>query len=293
MKIAIFTRTGFHHTSFINRLQERFDVACVVREAYPEIRDENNFVVAAKNIFRQNGLQRIRDILYLKQFHAQYSAGFRFHRLLKDYLRTPFDLVVERPGAKYLNARCGEVNSEALVSYIKGIRPDIIAVLGSSVIKTPMISVPSGGMLNLHSGLSPYYRGTWSYGWPVVNEEPEYIGATVHYINPGIDTGDIIYQSRPGLGPEDDLNTIFLKVIAEGIELMADAIEGLAAGSLTSYRQPPDAGRLYRLKDFNADVARRCLLNLEGGIIGKSLKNKADADSKVKLYGAVAPRLFR
>ena len=36
LKIVIFTRTGFHHTSFINRLQERFEIACVVREAYPE-----------------------------------------------------------------------------------------------------------------------------------------------------------------------------------------------------------------------------------------------------------------
>jgi methionyl-tRNA formyltransferase len=88
-----------------------------------------------------------------------------------------------------------------------------------------MISLPSAAMLNIHSGLSPYYRGTWSYGWPIVNREPEYIGVTVHHVSAGIDAGDIIYQTKPLLEKDDDLNAIFLKVIAEGIELMVKAIE--------------------------------------------------------------------
>jgi hypothetical protein len=54
VKIVIFTRTGFHHTSFINRLQERFEVACVVREAYPEQPKGNALLSACRSIFRKN-----------------------------------------------------------------------------------------------------------------------------------------------------------------------------------------------------------------------------------------------
>jgi methionyl-tRNA formyltransferase len=149
-------------------------------------------------------------------------------------------------------------------------------------------------MINLHSGLSPYYRGTWSYGWPLVNNEPEYIGATVHHINRGLDTGDIIYQTRPVLDASDNLNTIFLKVISEGIELVCDAIENiLKAGSVAAFSQPQNTGRLYLSKDFNAEAARSCISNLETGTITRYNANKQELDSRVHLYGYVPPRIFR
>jgi hypothetical protein len=135
-------------------------------------------------------------------------------------------------------------------------------------------------MINIHSGLSPYYRGTWSYGWPLVNREPEYIGVTVHHVNAGIDTGDIIYQTRPCLEKDDDLNSIFLKVIAEGIELMVKAISEISnKGDVKSHQQPRNIGRLYQMKDFNAGAARTCLKNLEDGIISEYLSQREGRDS--------------
>ncbi len=293
MKIVIFTRTGFHHTSFINRLQEKFEIACVVREAYPETRRESTLGVIMKYALKQNGRQEIRDRLFLREFHNIFSAGFRYHRRLKDFLKSPFDLVIERPGTKYLNVTCGELNSGGFASFLEELRPGLIAVLGSSVITSRVISIPLHGMINLHSGLSPHYRGTWSYGWPIVNGEPEYIGVTAHFIDPGIDTGDIIYQTRPVLDGDDDLNAIFLKVIAEGIELVTGAIEEIAdKGKVVSYKQEKGTGRLYRSRDLNAGLARRCLANLEEGIIAGYNACKPEADAKVPLPGYIPPKLF-
>jgi methionyl-tRNA formyltransferase len=149
-------------------------------------------------------------------------------------------------------------------------------------------------MINIHSGLSPYYRGTWSYGWPIVNREPEYTGVTVHHVSAGIDAGDIIYQTKPLLEKDDDLNAIFLKVIAEGIELMVKAIEEVSnKGSIVSYQQPPNTGRLYQVKDFNADAARSCLKNLDEGVIREYLSKREERDSGVKLFGHLPPAIFR
>jgi hypothetical protein len=280
MKIVIFTRTGFHHTSFINRLQEDFEITCVVREAYPEA-------------LRCDGPRNGKDARFLEEFHEEYSAGFRYHRMLKDFLKAPCDIIIERPSTKYLNVRCGEINTEGFTSFLNELGPDIIAVLGSSVISPKIISVPEFGAINLHSGLSPYYRGTWSYGWPIVNKEPEYIGATVHYVDPGIDTGDIIHQTRPRLDEADDLNAIFLKVIAEGIELVAQTLEEIAKGAIASWKQPKGLGRLYLSKDFDADAARLCLALLDAGVVGKYNADKETADARVLLHGFVPPRLFR
>ncbi|MEC4675673.1 MAG: formyl transferase [Nitrospirota bacterium] len=290
-RIVLFTRTGFHHTCFINRMQERFQIACVVREAYPRDHQRRKIpLTTAKKSLGRNGINGIRDIFFLKKFHKTYSAGFGYHPALKDCLQAQFDSVVERRGTEYLNIECGGINSNEFASFIRDLRPDIIAVLGSSVIKPHIISIPSMAIINIHSGLSPYYRGTWSYGWPIVNNEPEYIGVTLHHINPGIDTGDIIYQTRPLLEGRDDLNTIFLKVISEGMELAVKAIEELSeTGGIKSYRQPPDTGLLYLSKDFNADAARLCLANLQSGIIRRYNSGKEARDSGTRLYGYVPP----
>lgn len=294
MKTVIFTRTGFHHTSFINRLQEKFEIACVVREAYPDQPKKHGVFSAFKGLFRENAMNLMRDEQFLKKFSETYSAGFRYHPMLRQYLKAHFDVVVEKVGTQYLNIRCGEINSAELREFLKSVKPDIIVVLGSSVIKPEMISLPSVAMINIHSGLSPYYRGTWSYGWPIVNREPEYIGVTVHNVNAGIDSGGIIYQTKPLLESGDDLNSIFLKVIAEGIELMVKAIEEISvSGSVASYPQSLDTGRLYQMKDFDADAARSCLKNLEDGLIREYLSGREEHDSRVKLFGYVPPVLFR
>jgi len=294
LKVVIFTRTGFHHTSFINRLQESFEIACVVREAYPEQPKENAILSALRNLLRKSAAGQMSDEQFLKKFSETYSAGFRYNPMLKDYLKAYFDVMVEQKGTQYLNIKCGDINSPELMEFLKSIKSDIIAVLGSSVIKPEMISLPAVAMINIHSGLSPYYRGTWSYGWPLVNREPEYIGVTVHHVNAGIDAGDIIYQTRPLLEKYDDLNSIFLKVIAEGIEIMVKAIDEISnKGDIMSYQQPGNIGRLYQMKDFNAGAARTCLKNLEDGIISEYLSLREARDAKVKLSGYVPPVIFK
>jgi folate-dependent phosphoribosylglycinamide formyltransferase PurN len=294
VKIVIFTRTGFHHTSFINRLQERFEVVCVVREAYPELPKKNTLHSALRKLFRKNAYILLGDEKFLRKFSEKYSAGFRYHPMLKHYLKAPFDVVAEKPGIKYLTIGCGEINSPELRDYLKPFSPDVIAVLGNSVLKSEVISLPSVAMINIHSGLSPYYRGTWSYGWPIVNSEPEYIGVTLHHINTRIDNGAILYQTRPLLEKNDDLNSIFLKVISEGIELMVKAIEEFSdKGNVPSYTQPEKEGKLYQMKDFNADTARACLKNLEKNIVGEYLLRKEARDSQVKLFGYTPPVLFQ
>ncbi|PKL50408.1 MAG: hypothetical protein CVV37_07190 [Nitrospira bacterium HGW-Nitrospira-1] len=294
MKTVIVTRTGFHHTSFINRLQERFDIACVVREAYPAQPKKITLLSAFRNLFRKNAASLMKDEQFMKKFTETYSAGFRHHPMLSHYLKERFDVVAEKPGTQYLHIGCNEINSPQLREYLEPFKPDIIAVLGSSVIRQELISLPAVAMINIHSGLSPYYRGMWSYAWPIVNREPEYIGVTVHHINTGIDTGDIICQTKPLLEKDDDLNAIFLKVIAEGIELMVKAIEEISAkGSVVSHKQPRNTGRLYQLKDFDAAAACVCLKNLEDGLIQEYFSNKEERDSGVELFGYVPPVIVR
>ena len=63
-------------------------------------------------------------------------------------------------------------------------------------------------ILNLHLGLSPYYRGAGTNYFPFVNNEPEYVGSTFMYLDEGIDTGEIIHQIRPLINITDSFHQL-------------------------------------------------------------------------------------
>lgn len=90
----------------------------------------------------------------------------------------------------------GEINTSEIVQKIISAQPDLIIAYGCSLIKEPLLSAFKGRFLNVHLGLSPYYRGSGTNYWPLVNGELEFVGATFMHIDAGIDTGNIIHQIR-------------------------------------------------------------------------------------------------
>lgn len=79
---------------------------------------------------------------------------------------------------------------------IAAFSPDIILFYGCSIIKKSFIDAQSVPLINVHLGLSPYYRGAGTNFWPIFNEEPEYVGITYHFLDENIDTGRILAQRR-------------------------------------------------------------------------------------------------
>jgi len=76
------------------------------------------------------------------------------------------------------------------------IGPDIIAVYGTSIIKGNVIDSYAGRILNLHLGLSPYYRGSGTLFYPYLNQESFLSGSTFMLLDAGIDTGSVVHQRR-------------------------------------------------------------------------------------------------
>lgn len=172
------------------------------------------------------------------------------------------------------------VNSPEAVTATKEMRPDLIAVCGTSILKDAVMSIPSHGVLNLHGGLSQKYRGVWTTHWAIVNEEPECIGATVHYVSPGIDTGDIVLQGRPRLDGTENPESLYVKVVKLGIEMMVAAITGIQAGSVCRY--PLETrGRLYLGKMVTPEILQRAWSNTARGVVREYLADKDARDAAV------------
>jgi len=103
------------------------------------------------------------------------------------------------------------VNSDVFFQKVKRLNPDLIISMSyDQLIKKRLITFPSKGIINAHAGMLPFYRGRSPINWAIINGE-DYIGLTIHYIDEGIDTGDIIVQEKINISKKDDYNTILKK----------------------------------------------------------------------------------
>ena len=57
--------------------------------------------------------------------------------------------------------------------------------------------------INLHLGLSPYYRGSSCNFWALYDQNPAYVGATIHLLSKGLDSGDMLFHCLPRLAKGD------------------------------------------------------------------------------------------
>jgi methionyl-tRNA formyltransferase len=126
--------------------------------------------------------------------------------------------------------------------WAKELQPDLIVVFSTSqLIKESLISIPKYGAINLHPSFLPEYRGAnpdfWQYHDLVMNP-----GVTVHYIDKGEDTGDIILQERVHIALGTKSPERLDKLIGEiGVPLMLNAIEKIEDGTAPRIKQPENS----------------------------------------------------
>jgi folate-dependent phosphoribosylglycinamide formyltransferase PurN len=177
----------------------------------------------------------------------------------------------------------GAINDAHWVQETVSLEPDLIAAYGCSIIREPLLSAFPRRFLNVHLGLSPYYRGGGTNFWPLVNGEPEYVGVTFMYIDAGIDTGEVIHQMRARIFPGDTIHQIGHRLIVDMTPVYARLLTGLAA--LPSMEQPatPKDEKYYRRKDFSEEAVKRMYDNIADGMIDTYLDKQAERCARVPI----------
>lgn len=155
-------------------------------------------------------------------------------------------------------------NSAACLALLDRIAPDVVLVYGTLIIGRKVIE-RSPRILNIHTGLSPRYRGSDTIFWPLHNGEPEHVGVTVHRLEPGIDSGPILATARPAIAPDDTEDTLFAKCVALGADLMCEQAVKEFAGTATPVTQALAEGHEYRSVDRTLASERRTARLLRGG----------------------------
>ena len=163
-----------------------------------------------------------------------------------------------------------DLNSPDYVKWMKKLHPDAIAVCGTSVLKEPVLSI-TPYILNLHSGLSQKYRGTWTTLWPIYNQEPEYVGYTVHFVSPGVDDGDVVHQGRPVISADDNHETLYIKVVKLGTMAVLKAVDDIRNKSIRRYPLA-HKGKLYQQSMLTPAIIKSTWQKVGAGLIREYVK---------------------
>jgi hypothetical protein len=168
------------------------------------------------------------------------------------------------------------INDRAVSALAERLQPDVIAVFGTSLIRPPLLGMGRLGMVNLHGGLSPEYRGADCTFWALYNGEPHKVGCTLHFIDAGIDTGRLIAHVRPAVYPGDDELSLFWRGVKESAGAYAELLRRLAAGERFGAVQA-GKGRLYQVKDRHLNHERRLTVRMRAGhVVTEALPLRID-----------------
>lgn len=123
-------------------------------------------------------------------------------------------------------------NSKETISFVTKLEPEIILSIGSVILKDEFIGLPKKGVLNVHMGILPEYRGIGVTEWPILDSdslETINVGVTLHFIERGVDTGPILLKktiSLKGLKDINDLESkyppLMVDAMHEGIKMIRD-----------------------------------------------------------------------
>ncbi len=147
-------------------------------------------------------------------------------------------------------------NTAETAAFVQKCAPDIVVVFGVGLIKEPVLSVLPNDRINLHLGLSPWYRGAATLFWPFYNMQPHWAGSTIHQIVPKADAGAIIHQSLPELTKGDGIHDVSCKVVLRSSEDMITLFQEREKRGYFTQEEQRSSGRLYMGKDFKPEHLR-------------------------------------
>lgn len=213
----------------------------------------------------------LKKILKKLRPHNLFRKGWRWLRDRRRYVGNPEakfffphgEPRLERPE---LVREVPHINHPDVVKLARELKPDLICVFGTSLIRGNLLNEGRLGIVNLHGGLSPEYRGADCTFWALYNGEPEKIGCTLHYIDAGIDTGCLIAHISPEVREGDSELVLFWRAVQDSAEVYAEAIARIAKGERLGMVQP-DRGRLYQVKDRGLRHEQELTKRLAAGML--------------------------
>jgi methionyl-tRNA formyltransferase len=147
-----------------------------------------------------------------------------------------------------------QLRDPATVAQLKALDPEIgISASFTAILKPSVLDIFPKGCINLHSALLPYNRGWHTNVWPIVDRTPA--GATIHYMDAGVDTGDIVAQRQVAVEATDTGGLLHEKITRDLVDLFKETWPDISQGTNTRLRQDHQAATIHKKAEL-AELSR-------------------------------------
>lgn len=259
-RILVITGDSWRHRFLVNRLAGHFTVAGVVCEQ--------------KKPFFKGTTTKEGDV-FGRIFAERDEKEKEFFGVEASFHVSPQDV---------LSISQGGANAPLVYAWARERAPRYIVLFGSSIIKEPLLGLCENRTINLHLGLSPYYRGAATNFWPLVHGKPECVGVTVHLAVQKVDAGPVLAQVRPDVAETDGVHDFGFKAVIAGVRMLAEAVKKYEQGDVVPKPQIGE-GVLCRRADLTIEAIDQLERNFASGMVAEYLSHKKERDAVFPIVG--------
>ena len=202
-------------------------------------------------------------------FPGQIDDFFRKSQVMQTYFKNVInaeknifgDIRFLPNNVRTLSVKSGDLNKLSNIQIHEALNSDIYVVFGSSYIKGWLIDfLVEHGAINIHMGLSPYYRGSSCNFWALYDSNPSYVGATIHHLSRGLDSGDMLFHCIPKLRNKDSSFDFTMRSVLVAQKALVSAVNDKSIFSMSSIKQNKDNEVRYtKNTDFTDEIAKEFL----------------------------------
>jgi folate-dependent phosphoribosylglycinamide formyltransferase PurN len=234
-KIVMLAGQGISTNILYQALKDEFAISTIILEKPVNKKEFLKKRIKKLGIWQVFG-QTLFHLIIVKFLNL--TSFKRKKEILKSYRLKNYLL----PADKIININ--SVNDNDCLKHLQNINPDLVIVNGTRIISKKILSSVGATFINMHTGITPMYRGVHGGYWALVNNDTGNCGVTIHIVDPGIDTGTILYQKNIIIANRDNFVTYPLLQLGEGISCMKMAIRDIFKGSATP-KNPKTGSRLW------------------------------------------------
>ena len=230
-----------------------------------------------------NLLSQISDELFVIQESVTVFQGivpdrYQASKIMKEYFENVSNAQLQLFGNSYVNNKkknikilpmiSGDLNQCSIDLLSDFLRSDVYIVFGSSYIKGELVDfLIQQKAINIHAGVSPYYRGTDCNFWALYDDNPHLVGSTIHLLSKGLDNGPMLYHAMSNLKTNSFEYT--MSTVKSAFHSIAERIKD---------------GSIFKIKPLVQDKIKEIRYTKKGDFseeaVKEYFKKKIDLDSK-------------
>lgn len=240
-KIIVFCPSplSLYTTSICELLTKKgYHIECIVVRKFTLSRFRNEFSRDGKRL-----LKKIWNKLFLREkaFSNESNSIVSFRKDNNLLIKSIYQF--KRNGTKIV--KCNSLNDDNVENTLKSYNEKLIIFTGGGIIKKNILDNSGDGIINCHMGILPKYKGMDLPEWCILENEIEELGITLHFMDSGIDTGDILSKMKISIGNHTSIKSLRAAFEPIMVSSMVSIVEDYLKGKVNRTKQPSRNKRQY------------------------------------------------